>query len=100
MNLGQTLLNEDLHHLRYQRVSRAMRQHRADHLALHGCTETAIAAVLQKHGPMTRNLLFVAIPDRLPATISRMVNRMTVRGAVTLEARGAIEVFRLTVGTQ
>ena len=76
------------------RTSRHLRDHRAEWLALHGDTGSAVLAALEKHGPMSKNLLFVAIPDKQPATVSRMVNRMLCTGVLAVEARGAIEVFR------
>lgn len=100
MNLGQTLLGEDMRAVRHIRVSTALREHRADYLALHGDCETAIVAALKKHGAMTRNLLFLAVPDRLPATVSRMANRMLQRGALVVDERGALEMLRLPMATQ
>lgn len=95
MNLGQTLLNEDVYAVRHRRVSESLRQHREDYLALHGSCETAIVYALGKHGPMTKNLLFLAIPDCLPATVSRMANKMLRRGILAVDQRGPIELLRV-----
>ena len=100
MNIGETLLGEDMRAVRHIRVSAALREHRADYLALHGDCAAAIVHALKKHGAMTKNLLILAIPDRQPATVSRMANRMLRRGALVVDERGALEMLRLPMATQ
>ena len=97
MNLGQTLLNEDIRAVHFLTASHAMRKQYAHDLCLYGHVQMSIVAVLVKHGPMSKNLLLLAIRDRPDTAVSRTVNQMVRRGRLLVEARGAINVLRLAV---
>ncbi len=100
MNIAATLLGEDIRAMQRARVAHSLREHRMAWLASHGDTSSDIVCAIKKHGPMSKNLLHVAIPDKLPGTVNRMVARMLRKGVLTVQVRGEIEVFCCAAGTQ
>jgi hypothetical protein len=95
MNIGHTILKEDISAMRGRQVLLPVRIHRLDETAPQGEFETAIAHALAKFGSMDKKLLFLAVPQHMPCTLGSAIARMLRRGALVIETRGDVDLLRL-----